>query len=61
MLELLMVESDLQAYMSNRLNEEEVVHLFQTILDNGLLVHLPELFHKRAAAMARAGFVTLPC
>lgn len=59
--EILLLADQIAAYESNRLNEQEIISLFQTLANNNLLDELPGIYWRRAMAMVRAGFLTLPC
>lgn len=54
---MLHLTDDIIAYESGELDEEQVVALFQNLLDTGALYHLQGHYHRVASDMLRAGLI----
>jgi len=55
-----MIINDIIAYEQGELNEEEVVALFQSLVDSGLAWTLQGHYGRTAQALIEAGLVTVP-
>jgi hypothetical protein len=51
---------NISAYENSRLNEEDVIRLFQHLVDNGQVWELDTKYGKKAVELSEAGRITLP-
>ena len=54
------VAENISAYENSRLDEEDVIRLFQHLVDNGQAWELDAKYGKTAVELAEAGCITLP-
>ena len=57
---MLNLTSDIIAYESGELSEQEVIALFQDLVDSGLAWKLQGFYGRTAVDLIEAGLVTLP-
>jgi len=57
---MLHLSGDIIAYENGELDEEQVIALFQSLLDTGFIYHLQGSYQRQAQRLLDAGLITQP-